>query len=147
MTDQTERQNCDGQADRRLHHIGFVLESISDAVPDFTQPLSCKWDGVITHDPLQKVRVAFLTPERTGEPLLELVEPAGDDSPVQAFLKRGSGLHHLCYEVGNLDLELRRARESGGLTVRPPLPATAFGGRRIAWIYTKSRLLVEYLEK
>lgn len=145
-TGQTDTPNGGEQEHRKLHHIGFVLKSIADSAQDFTRSLSCTWDGSVTFDPLQKVRVAFLRPERNGEPSIELVEPAGEDSPVKAFLERGNGLHHLCYEVGNLESELRRARNCGGLTVRPPLPAAAFGGRRIAWVYTKARVLLEYLE-
>ena len=75
------------------------------------------------------------------------MEPAGENAPVQAFVKRGGGLHHVCYEVENLEEALTRARDVGGLITRPPLPAVAFAGRRIAWVYTKSKLLIEYLER
>jgi methylmalonyl-CoA/ethylmalonyl-CoA epimerase len=75
------------------------------------------------------------------------VEPAGEKSPVIPFLKRGGGLHHLCYEIDDLEEQLRLSRTQGGLVTRPPLPAVAFNGRRIAWVYTKQKLLVEYLER
>jgi methylmalonyl-CoA/ethylmalonyl-CoA epimerase len=78
---------------------------------------------------------------------VELVEPAGEQSPVIPFLKHGGGLHHLCYEIDDLEGQLRLSREQQGIVVRPPLPAVAFQGRRIAWIYTKNKLLVEYLER
>jgi methylmalonyl-CoA/ethylmalonyl-CoA epimerase len=143
----TEKHDGGGRDERRLHHVGFVLASITEVIQDLAKSLSCTWDGTVTFDPLQKVRVAFLRTGTQGEPLIELVEPVGEDSPVKTFLRRGSGLHHLCFEVGDLEAELHRARDSGGLTVRPPLPATAFAGRRIAWVYTKHQLLLEYLEK
>lgn len=63
------------------------------------------------------------------------------------FLKKGGGLHHLCYETANLDRQLESARACGGLVTRMPLPAIAFGGRRIAWVYTRNKLLIEYLER
>jgi methylmalonyl-CoA/ethylmalonyl-CoA epimerase len=135
------------QEERSLHHVGFVINSITESVQDFADSLSGTWDGVVTFDPLQKVHVAFLRPGRQGDPSLELIEPVGEDSPVNAFLRRGGGLHHLCFEVSDLEDALKRTRDSGGLMVRPPLPATAFAGRRIAWVYTRSRLLLEYLEK
>ena len=143
----TEVQKGSGPDERRLHHVGFVINSIQDSIQDFAESLGCTWDGALIFDPLQKVRVAFLKVGAAGEPLIELVEPAGEDSPVNAFLKRGPGLHHICYEVGNLEEELRKSRSQSCLTVRPPLPAIAFGGRRIAWVYTKARLLLEYLER
>jgi|SRR5208282_4097807 len=142
-----ETQKGPAADERRLHHVGFVINSIKDSVHDFTELLSCTWDGALIFDPLQKVRVAFLKVGGAGEPLIELVEPAGEDSPVKAFLKRGAGLHHLCYEVGDLEAELRKSRGQSGLLVRPPLPAIAFGGRRIAWVYTRARLLLEFLER
>jgi methylmalonyl-CoA/ethylmalonyl-CoA epimerase len=63
------------------------------------------------------------------------------------FLKRGGGLHHLCYEIDDLEDQLALSRAQGGLVVRQPLPAVAFEGRRIAWVYTRNKLLVEYLER
>jgi len=79
--------------------------------------------------------------------LIELVEPAGAESPVQNFLKRGGGLHHLCYEVDSLTAQLQLSRSLGGLIVRQPMPAVAFGGRQIAWVYTADKLLTEYLAR
>ena len=130
-----------------FHHVGFVVASIDAAIQSVAKSVDAEWDGVITHDPLQYVRVAFLRPKRAADPLLELVEPAGEKSPVLAFLKRGGGLHHLCYEVEELETQLQQSRAGGGLVVCPPVPAVAFGGRRIAWLYTKEKLLIEYLER
>ncbi len=130
-----------------LHHIGFVVGSIEKVVDRFARSLSASWDGQIFADPLQGVRVTFLRSIATPtESLIELVEPAGEKSPVQNFLKRGGGLHHLCYEVDSLTTQLELSRSLGGLVVRRPMPAVAFGGRHIAWVYTTDKLLTEYLE-
>jgi methylmalonyl-CoA/ethylmalonyl-CoA epimerase len=130
-----------------FHHIGFVVASIQNSVQEFLGSLQAEWDGTIFHDPHQAVRVTFLRGRHAANPMLELVEPAGENSPVVPFLKRGGGLHHLCYEIDNLDDQLAGSRAQGGIVVRPPLPAAAFGGRRIAWVYTKNKLLLEYLER
>ncbi len=53
----------------------------------------------------------------------------------------------MCYEVENLDLHLQSMRRTGGVVVRRPLPAVAFENRRIAWVFTKQRLLLEFLER
>ena len=129
----------------RLHHVGFVVSSIEQTVNGFAQALGLRWQAEVFADPVQRVRVTFL-----GEPdmpQIELVEPGGADSPVGAFLAKGGGLHHVCYETEDLEAELRHQRASGSIIVRSPVPAVAFGGRRIAWIYTRQRLLVEYLER
>ena len=130
-----------------FHHIGFVVTSIATSVQGFLDSLQAQWDGTIFHDPNQGVRVTFLQGKHAADPLFELVEPAGEKSPVLPFLKRGGGLHHLCYEIDNLENQLELSRAQGGLVVRPPLPAVAFAGRRIAWVYTKNKLLIEYLER
>ena len=79
--------------------------------------------------------------------MLELVEPAGTQSPVKKFLLRGGGLHHLCYEVDSLSKQLAYAKSNHDIVVGEPVPAVAFGGRRIAWVYAKSKILIEYLER
>jgi methylmalonyl-CoA/ethylmalonyl-CoA epimerase len=124
-----------------------VVANIETAMPGFLRSLAAEWDGHVFHDPLQKVRVAFLA-TRAQDPLIELVEPAGDDSPVSRFLQeRGGGLHHVCYEVAHLEEELIAFRSRGASIAKRPLPAVAFGGRRIAWVITSEKLLVELLEE
>jgi methylmalonyl-CoA/ethylmalonyl-CoA epimerase len=130
----------------RLHHVGFVVADIAACVEGFALSLEAKWSGEVFADPLQRVKVTFLTIS-ADQALVELVEPLGNDSPVERFLKeRSGGLHHLCYEVPDADAQLRRIRGCRGLIVSRPKPAIAFGGRRIAWALTKEGLLVEFLE-
>jgi methylmalonyl-CoA/ethylmalonyl-CoA epimerase len=130
-----------------FHHVGFVVGSIAQTAREFAESIGANWDAIVIHDPLQAVRVTLLRPSVPQNPVVELVEPAGDDSPVIGFLKRGGGLHHFCYEVTELERQLEVARSLGMLIAKMPQPAAAFGGRRIAWVYTKQRLLLELLEK
>jgi methylmalonyl-CoA/ethylmalonyl-CoA epimerase len=129
-----------------LHHVGFVVSSIETVADRFARSIGAIWDGKIIHDPLQVVRVSFLRGRGCAFTQVELVEPAGADSPVERFLQRGGGLHHLCYEVGNLEEQLAFSRSVGGVVVRRPLPAVAFGGRLIAWVLTRDKLLLEFLQ-
>ena len=130
----------------RLHHVGFVVANIEQAMPGFLRSLAARWDEQVFHDPLQKVKVAFLT-TRPEDPQIELVQPAGRDSPVSRFLEQGGGLHHVCYEVADLEQELSEFRSRGAVIAKRPKPAVAFGGRRIAWVITAEKLLVELLER
>jgi methylmalonyl-CoA/ethylmalonyl-CoA epimerase len=131
----------------RLEHVGYVVASIAEAAGRYARYLQLEWDGAIVHDPLQNVRVSFLAAPVPGAPRIELVEPVDETSPVTAFLARGGGIHHVCYEVDSLDAELERCRAAGAALVKPPLPAVAFGGRRICWTANRDRLLVEWLER
>jgi methylmalonyl-CoA/ethylmalonyl-CoA epimerase len=138
-----------GDAENGLsfHHVGYVVRSIQEAAAGFTGSLGLEWDGRVIHDPLQTVCVSFFHAPAAGTPAIELVEPEGTGSAVHHFLERGGGLHHVCFEVDSLDRQLERTKAQGDLIVRRPTPAVAFEGRRIAWVYTKNKLLVEYLEK
>ena len=109
--------------------------------------MSAYWNGEIIHDPIQRVRVAFFNPADARNPVFELVEPAGEASPVTRFLKKGGGLHHVCYEIDVLELALTEARQAGFAIAAAPAPAVAFAGRRIAWVWSRSRLLIELLER
>jgi len=129
----------------RLHHIGFVVANIADSAPGFLRSMGGSWDEKVFADPGQKVKVTFLR-ITAGDVWVELVEPNGEDAPVRKFLReKGPGLHHLCYEVNKLEDALAELRSKGGLIAKPPKPAVAFEGRRIAWLITADKLLVELL--
>lgn len=131
----------------RLHHVGYVVRSIASTAPAFADSMGAEWNGVIFDDPIQRVKVTFLTPGH-GDAQLELVEPNGEDAPVSRFLQqRGEALHHLCYEVSNIENAISIMRAKGSLLTKPPRPAVAFAGRRIAWLLTREKLLVELLEE
>jgi len=130
----------------RLHHVGFVVASIGATMEGFARSLGASWDGQVFEDPHQKVKVAFLT-TRPEDAQIELVEPASDDSPVRKFLEeRGGGLHHVCYEVPDVERELVTMKSRGAFITKRAKPAVAFGGRKIAWVLTAEKLLVELLE-
>ena len=130
----------------RLHHMGFVVADIATAMPAFVRSMAAEWDGRIFEDPLQKAKVAFMT-TRQDDAQIELVQPVGESSPVQRFLQQGGGMHHLCYEVADLEAELAAFRSRGASIARRPKAAVAFGGRRIAWVITSEKFLVELLEE
>jgi methylmalonyl-CoA/ethylmalonyl-CoA epimerase len=129
----------------RLHHFGFVVNSIDQTVASFARSVNGSWDGAIFHDPIQKVKVTFLLMPGT-DVQMELVEPAEEKSPVRAFLEKGGGLHHLCYEVEDCEHAITAMRKLGSMIVKRPKPAVAFQGRKIAWVLTSEKLLIELLE-
>jgi methylmalonyl-CoA/ethylmalonyl-CoA epimerase len=130
----------------RLHHVGFVVANIEASVPGMSRALLAHWNNEIFTDPLQRVRVTFLKGGHQS-PLLELVEPLGQNSPVFRFLSERGGLHHLCYEVLSISEHLDRIRAAGGVIVSRAKPAVAFHGRPIAWALTREKLLLEFLEE
>jgi methylmalonyl-CoA/ethylmalonyl-CoA epimerase len=129
-----------------LHHVGYAVRSIADSLPRWQDSLAPVAVSETFEDPAQSARVIFLE-FAPGSTLLELVEPLGADTPLARFLSKGGGLHHLCFEVDDLDAHIREMQGKKAFLVRHPRPAVAFGGRRITWMITREKLLVEYLER
>lgn len=130
----------------RFHHVGYAVANIRAYLEDFAIPLFSPVDiSEPVADTTQKVRVCFV--RMAGGTVIELVEPLGDDSPVHAVIgsKRG-GLYHLCYEVDDLDNAIDRFRGKHCLPLGRPVPAAAFGGRRIVFLMTPQHDLVELVE-
>jgi methylmalonyl-CoA/ethylmalonyl-CoA epimerase len=130
----------------RFHHIGQAVADIGRHVEEFLRPVF--GDLPITDavaDPIQKVRVCFVT--MPGGVTIELVEPHGEGSPVRDIVgsSRG-GLYHVCYEVPDLDRALAALRRMRCLPLGRPVPAAAFEGRRIVFMITPQRDLIELLE-
>jgi methylmalonyl-CoA/ethylmalonyl-CoA epimerase len=98
-------------------------------------------------DPIQKVAVNFLAASGKDVAEIELIAPISEDSPIRSMLaKDGGGAYHLCFETSDMEAALAHAKKNGCVVVSNPVPAVAFGGRRIAWIYTRSRQLFELVE-
>jgi methylmalonyl-CoA/ethylmalonyl-CoA epimerase len=130
----------------RFHHIGYAVASIPDYLEGFLTPLFHPIRvSPVYEDPIQRVRVAFV--EVPPGTLIELVEPLGMDSPVGRIIgsPRG-GLYHLCYEVDDLEEEIHRFRGHRCLPLAAPAPAVAFNGRRIVFLMTPQRDLIELVE-
>ncbi len=117
----------------RLHHVGMAVASIAAHAPKAT----------VTHDPRQRVHVAFVDLAGTR---IELIEPAGEGSPIARSLEKGAKIVHLCYEVDDLEGALEIATTHGFRRLQPPTPAPAFDGRRIAWCISGTYGLIELLE-
>jgi methylmalonyl-CoA/ethylmalonyl-CoA epimerase len=120
--------------------------SILESAESFARSLGATWDGNIIFDPLQNVHVTFFQGHSPTDPLIELPEPGGPESPVSRFLERGCGIDHLCYEMDDLEEHLELCKPSGTIVIGPPAPAVAFNGRRTAWAMTKKKQLLEFLE-
>jgi methylmalonyl-CoA/ethylmalonyl-CoA epimerase len=83
-----------------------------------------------------------------GESMIELVQPIRPDSPVGRFLeRRGEGVHHVAYEVEDLEAVLRELKRSGVELVDEE-PRVGAGGTRVAFVHPKSAfgVLTELVE-
>lgn len=128
----------------KLHHVGIVVESLESSAEAFARSLGLARNTEVFHDPIQKVGVQFWGDGPAG--LVEFIEPASPDSPAWRELKKGGGLNHICYEVEDLDRQIADSVAGGSIVVSEPVPAVAFSGRRIAFLYCRKLGLVEFVE-
>ena len=141
------RDGLSNKLDFKLLHVGVAVPSLGPTTELLSTLFGYKVVSGPFDDPIQKVTVCFLAKTDEEATELELIAPTSEDSPIRSMLaKDGGGAYHLCFQTSDIDGALAHARETGCLVVASPVPAVAFGGRRIAWIYTRSRQLFELVE-
>lgn len=129
----------------RLHHVAFVTPNIEQKLATLSKLLGCEPVGSLVTDNAQGVRIQFVRLHDGS--LIELLEPHGENSPVQRHLKRGGGIYHVCFEVPDLEGTLKRLRATGdAMIVREPTPAPAIEFRRVAFVVTADQDLFEFVE-
>jgi methylmalonyl-CoA/ethylmalonyl-CoA epimerase len=127
----------------KINHVAIVVPDIDGALDFWRDALGLDLHHV-EDVPSQKAMVAFLP---TGESEVELVQPTAEDTGAAKFLKeRGAGMHHLCFEVDDLDGMMANLREKGVRLINE-MPVE-LEGRRLIFIHPKSAngVLVELYE-
>jgi methylmalonyl-CoA/ethylmalonyl-CoA epimerase len=129
----------------RLHHVAYLTKNIDRKADELCRLLGVSRSSEPVVDPGQGVRIVFLD---LGTTQLELIEPAGAESPVAKRVLKSPGLFHLCFEVDDLDETLRQLEASEEATIiKPPQPAPAIGNRRVAFVVTTGNDLIEFVER
>ena len=126
----------------RIAHVGVALTSVDDLVPFCRDILGM--DAVELSD-IDGARIEGFD---AGGPLVELLEPLEQDSPVGRFVaRRGPGIHHICFAVDDLDDALSRCR-AAGIELIDEIPRVGAEGKRIAFLRPSSTggVLVELTE-
>jgi methylmalonyl-CoA/ethylmalonyl-CoA epimerase len=130
----------------RMHHVGLAVPDLAAAAKLYIVRLGYADRSGALHDPSQTAWVQFLRLAADAG-YLELVAPDGPESRLTNFVRRGGGLHHVCYSCGAMEAEIARLAATGMLLLSEPRPAVAFAGRRICWLKGGDPLLVELVER
>ena len=98
------------QSPLAVHHVGIAVPSIDEAMRFYGDKLGLKVvDTVELTD--RQLKVAFV---QAANLLIELLEPTATDTPVAKFLvRRGPGLHHLCFGTPDIRAHLRDLKDKG----------------------------------
>lgn len=127
-----------------FHHIGYAVNSIEKTSIYYTEE---GWTlSEIYSDTIQNTRIAFLS--KVFFPLIELVEPIDDKSPVVKTLdKMGVTPYHICYEVDDIDLAISKMKKKRFIPLFNPVNAIALNNRKICYLYNKQVGLIEIVNK
>lgn len=129
---------------KKISHIAIVVPDLDEAMDFWVDALGLPLNH-IEHVPDQGVDVAFLP---SGESEIELLEPIEQGSGVARYMsKRGPGMHHICFEVDDIEYVLDRLREANVPLINEE-PTIGTGGKKIAFIHPKGTggVLVELYE-
>lgn len=128
---------------KKIHHVAVVVPELEQSLRFWEEMLGLDLDHV-EEVPSQQSKVAFFP---IGEGEVELVMPTTENSGVAKYLeKRGPGLHHICFEVDDIDAMLAVLKSKGVSLIDET--ARALEGRKMAFIHPKSSngVLVELYE-
>lgn len=129
---------------KKISHIAMVVPDLQQATSFWIEALGLTL-GHIEPVPEQAVDVAFLP---VGESEIELLEPTDDVSGVARYLsKNGPGMHHICFEVEDMESVLQRLK-AAGVPLIDEEPTIGSGGKKIAFVHPKGTggVLVELYE-
>ena len=97
---------------RRLDHVCWAVQRVDDVLPLLTDLMGMKVEGRFENPEVGFRGVGLLVPGGTAH--FELLEPLGENSYLHRFLKeRGPGLHHVTFEVADIDRAADAIREYG----------------------------------
>ena len=130
---------------KKIEHLGIAVHSIEDSIKTFETLLgtNCyKVEEVVS----EGVKTAFI---QIGESKIELLEATNPDSPIAKFLeKKGGGIHHIAFDVENIEVEIERLTQEGFELIHKS-PKEGADNKLIAFLHPKSTasVLVELCQE
>ncbi|MFL6799299.1 MAG: methylmalonyl-CoA epimerase [Xanthobacteraceae bacterium] len=119
----------------RLNHVAIAVHDIAKAAEVYRQTLGADVSEPVPQ-PNHGVRTAFVTLPNT---MIELLEPLGDSSPIAKFLERNpdGGMHHLCYEVADIDAAREQLEKAGARVLGDGEPKMGAHGKAVLFLHPK----------
>ena len=118
----------------RIDHIGVAVEEIEPALELYRD----SFELTVAHREVvsdQGVEAVLLD---VGENHVELLAPLAPDTPVGRFLaKQGPGLHHVAYQVQDIEATLEKLKQAG-LALIDEQPRTGIRGSRVAFMHPRA---------
>ena len=128
----------------RIDHIGLAVADLESAIELHTQTYGMP---LVHRETIAEQGVEAVLLD-VGENHVELLRPLADDTPVGRFLeKRGPGLHHVAYQVTDVEATLAQLRDQG-VRLIDETPRTGIRGSRVAFLHPSASggVLTELVE-
>jgi methylmalonyl-CoA/ethylmalonyl-CoA epimerase len=119
----------------RLNHVAIAVTDLAQAMRTYREML-----GADVSDPVPQpdhgVTTVFITLPNTK---IELITPLGEDSPISNFLMRNpqGGIHHVCYEVSDIQAARDRLRARGARILGDGEPRIGAHGKPVLFLHPK----------
>lgn len=130
---------------KKVEHIGIAVSDLSNANQLFEQLFNQK---VYKTERVEEegVSTSFF---KVGQTKIELLEATNPDSPIAKFIqKRGEGIHHIAFEVEDIEQEMNRLKDAGFELIHPE-PKNGADNKRICFLHPKSTngILIELCQE
>jgi methylmalonyl-CoA/ethylmalonyl-CoA epimerase len=129
----------------KIEHLGIAVKNLDIAVPLYEQLLNTPCYKLETVE-TEGVNTAFF---QTGQEKIELLEATNEDSPIAKFIaKKGEGIHHVAFEVENIEAEMKRLAALG-FQLLNDVPKNGADNKLVCFLHPKSTngVLVELCQE
>ncbi len=129
----------------KIEHIGIAVKDIEKS-NDLFEALFDKPNYKIEEVASEGVLTSFF---KVGESKIELLQATKEDSPIAKFIeKKGEGIHHIAFEVKDIEAEIKRLKSKGFVMIHD-LPKLGADNKKIAFLHPKSTngVLVELCQE
>lgn len=127
-----------------FHHLGIATHNIEQCINKYKE--LGYTSSLIKIEPSQNVKVCFLSKEES--PILEIVEPLNEDSPISNILKySGTTPYHTCYEVKDIFTASNELSELNFCPVVETIKSEAMDNGLICYLYSNDLGLIELYQK
>jgi methylmalonyl-CoA/ethylmalonyl-CoA epimerase len=119
---------------RKIEHIGIAVKNLEQANQLFAQLLGIEHYKIETVE-TEGVRTSFF---QVGDVKIELLEATRPDSPIAKFIdKKGEGIHHIAFDVANIDAALPELKQKNFQAIHE-IPKAGADNKMIAFLHPKS---------
>ena len=127
-----------------IDHIAIAVGSVDAAADKLCALLGYARKTKRVVNTRQKVVVIFLAKAHSID--IKLIEPSEADSPLWPFVRKGGGLHHVCFAVPDVAMACDELSANGARVIAQPAPGEAFDDHLIAFCYLGFGLNAEVID-